>query len=338
MLKHGGNRLTASQDYGIPLADWLDLSTGINPNGWPVPALDPECWQRLPERHDGLEQAAKDYYQAAHLLPVAGSQAAIQVLPQLRPESVVATIEPAYAEHAHAWQQAGHQLSTISTLDIELILPRLDVLVVVNPNNPTGHRFESEVLLRWHRQLSQRGGWLIVDEAFMDSTPEYSLAAYSDRPGLIVLRSLGKFFGLAGARCGFVLAEEELLQRIEDVLGPWTVTGPGRAVARQALADHNWQHITRTLLQVQGQRLYELLAEYSLTPTGGTSLFQWLPHQAAWRIHTALARQGILTRYFNEPGSIRFGLPGTEADWQRLAEALATTMQGELKEFTDETS
>lgn len=151
-----------------------------------------------------------------------------------------------------------------------------------------------------------------------------------------MLRSLGKFFGLAGARCGFVLSEEELLDRVRERLGPWSVTGPSREVARQALADIAWQSATRDQLHEQGERLQTLLSRYELSPLGGTSLFQWLPHDVAWQIHAALARQGILTRYFAAPKSLRFGLPANDAQWQQLQQALALVMQGNLQEPLDE--
>jgi cobalamin biosynthesis protein CobC len=237
MLEHGGRLIQAVARYGIPLVDWLDLSTGINPDGWPVPALPPEVWQRLPEDGDGLEAAARAYYGTDSLLLVAGSQAAIQTLPQLRVSGRVGVIHPGYAEHAHAWRRARHSVLAVSTEQLNDAVPQLDVLVLIHPNNPTGALLPLEQMLDWHVQLASRGGWLMVDEAFIDATPPASLARYSDRPGLIVLRSLGKFFGLAGARVGSVLAERALLDRLAERLGPWTVTGPSRHIATRALAD-----------------------------------------------------------------------------------------------------
>lgn len=326
MLKHGGNLRQAAAQYGIALDEWLDLSTGINPDGWPVPTISPASWQHLPQQHDGLEAAAKHYYQAPHVLPVAGSQAAIQMLPLLRPCATVGMLSPAYAEHEYNWSQQGHTVLTLSPDNIQQHLPELDVLLLVHPNNPSGEVYRVEQLLDWHRQLSQRGGWLIVDEAFMDSTPEQSLAAYTDRPGLIVLRSLGKFFGLAGARCGFVLAASNLLDKLKDQLGPWTVSGPTREVACRALGDTQWHAATRQKLHEQGKRLKQLLNCYSLGPDGGTSLFQWLQHPHALAIHDMLAKQAIWTRYFEHPVSLRFGLPATQRQWQVLQQALHQVM------------
>lgn len=326
MLKHGGNLRQAAEQYGIPLTDWLDLSTGINPEGWPVPPVAAEHWHHLPQDNDGLEAAARQCYQAEHVLPVAGSQAAIQTLPLLRPAGNVGMLSLAYAEHEYNWSRLGHRVRHLRAEDIEASLPDLDVLLLVNPNNPTGEEFSPAQLLEWQQRLQARNGWLVVDEAFMDTTSEQSLSAYAHRPGLIVLRSLGKFYGLAGARCGFVLSERALLERLRELLGPWTLSGPTRQVAAKALTDINWQKQTATKLQAQAERLKQLLSCYSLQANGGTSLFQWLIHSQAGTIRDLLAQQGIWVRYFEQPASLRFGLPGTEQDWQRLDSALQLTM------------
>lgn len=325
MLEHGGRLRAAAQRFGIPRADWLDLSSGLAPEPWPVPAIPLEAWARLPEDDDGLEAIAAACYGAPAALAVAGSQAAIQALPQLRPASRVGVLEPCYAEHAQAWQRAGHCLVRLAAEEIDVQLDQLDALVLANPNNPTGQRFSPAQLLDWHGRLQARGGWLLVDEAFIDCTPEFSLAAHSDRPGLIVLRSFGKFFGLAGIRLGFVLAEAALLEQLRQRLGPWAVSGPARVVGLQALAASSAaaRRQRAEQLQAAGQRLAALLETCGLTPCGGTALFQWLRIPAAAELHEFLARRGILVRLFAEPASLRFGLPADETGWQRLAQALA---------------
>ncbi|MDX5371244.1 MAG: threonine-phosphate decarboxylase CobD [Pseudomonadaceae bacterium] len=323
MLEHGGRLRAAAQRYGIALADWLDLSTGIAPYGWSLPAIPADAWQRLPEPDDGLEAAARDYYGAAALLPLAGSQAAIQSLPGLRRAGArVAVLAPAYAEHGLAWRRAGHLLQELSEGAVERSLERFDVLLVVNPNNPSGRLIERERLLDWHARLAARGGWLLVDEAFMDCTPEHSLAVDSQKPGLIVLRSFGKFFGLAGLRLGFALAEPALLERLAEQLGPWAVSGPARAVATALLADEQGQRRQRERLRADGLRLAVLLSAHGLAPLGGTPLFQLVGHQQAVGLHGYFARRGILLRLFAESRCLRFGLPGDEAGWQRLERAL----------------
>lgn len=323
LLEHGGRLRQAASQYGIPLSDWLDLSTGINPNGWPVPAIPAACWQRLPEDDDELLAAARAYYQNDSLLAVAGSQAAIQSLPLLRPKSRVGLLHPAYAEHAGSWQKAGHQVIRVEESAIDDHLDELEVLILVNPNNPTGRLWSRSQLLSWHEKLSRRGGWLLIDEAFIDSLPDgYSLSALSVRSGLIVLRSVGKFFGLAGIRCGFVITEPDLLARLAELLGPWTISHPGRYVAALALADRDWQSANAASLATQGERLKQLLTGCGWSPSGGYDLFQWVKNEQAYKLHELLARQGILTRLFHEPASVRFGLPKDESAWQRLAQAL----------------
>ncbi len=323
MLEHGGQLRAAAARYGIPLDRWLDLSTGINPHPYPLPHVPLSAWARLPQEHDGLEDAAAACYGTHDLLPVAGSQAAIQALPRSRPRSVVGVLSPGYAEHAHAWRSAGHEVLELADHEIAARVDQLDVLVVMQPNNPTGILFTHEQLHDWHARLAARGGWLIVDEAFIDATPQLSIVPPHMPHGLIALRSLGKFFGLAGARVGFALAHHELLMRLREQLGPWGVTGPARHVAKVVLRDIEWQEATRVRLTSEGERLAQLLREANLTPTGGCALFQWVCSEKAHDLHQALARRGILTRYFDEPRSLRFGLPASEAEWERLRAALS---------------
>ncbi|WP_339487120.1 threonine-phosphate decarboxylase CobD [Pseudomonas sp. EL_65y_Pfl2_R95] len=322
MLEHGGRLRLAALQYGIALPDWLDLSTGVAPYGLTLPDIPAAVWQRLPETEDGLEAAARDYYACGALLPVAGSQAAIQALPRLRRRSIVGMVPLAYAEHAAAWRRYGHKLLTFSEASINRALDRLDVMVLVNPNNPTGRLIEPEQLLAWHARLAERGGWLVVDEAFIDCTPELSLAKYSHLPGLIVLRSFGKFFGMAGARLGFVLAQQRLLQDLAEMLGPWPINGPTRLVATTLLSDFEGQSAQRQRLQNDAQRLQELLVAQGLPALGGCALFQWSATEQASQLFEYLANQGILLRHFEYPQSLRFGLPGDESGWQRLRAGL----------------
>ena len=323
MLEHGGRQREAARRYGIPEGRWLDLSTGINPLGWPVPPLPAEVWRRLPEPDDGLLEAARDYYGAAELLPVAGSQAAIQLLPRLYRPSRVALLAPAYAEHERAWREAGHEVTLLDQSPDDAALDRFDGVVVVNPNNPSGRLIGRERLLAWHQRLAARGGWLVVDEAFMDAAPGESLAGDTPRPGLIVLRSLGKFFGLAGVRVGFVLAERPLLTGLEERLGPWAVSHPARWVAARALSDSAWQAAERARLAAACERLKGGLTDAGLAPSGGCALFHYVTTPRAEAIADRLAREAILVRRFHEPSALRFGLPGGEAEWVRLAEALS---------------
>lgn len=327
MLEHGGNLVAASQQYGIALQNWLDLSTGINPHGYPITEIPPSAWQRLPLESDGLIEAACACYGCRFALPTAGSQAALQVLPQLRAgtrfnlPAKVAMPQLMYQEHAKAWQRYGYEVIRFDSYPDEHILQQADVLLLCNPNNPTSTRFSAADLLRWHAQLGQRGGWLIVDEAFMDTTPEGSIAQHAHLDGLFVLRSLGKFFGLAGARVGFLLSTKAMLLQAQEIIGPWSIAGPSRIAARTVLEDHAWQQQTRRQLRAGSQHLANLLTQHGLQPAGDTALFQFVVTSKAAAWHQHLARQGIWVRHFPDVPALRFGLP-SEDGWHRLGTAL----------------
>lgn len=332
MLEHGGNLNDAIARFGRPRREWLDLSTGINPQPYPVPPLPEDAWHRLPEPNPELARAACEYYCAPQMLPVAGSQAAIQALPRLRAAGKVIVAAPAYAEHAHSWAVAGHTVRELSYDRLQAELGQCEVMVVCNPNNPTGERIAPELLVSWAEQLAARGGWLIVDEAFGDTTPDTSVACWADRPGLIVLRSTGKFFGLAGLRLGFVAAQPALLQSLANALGPWAVSGPAQQIGLAALSDRAWQEQMRSHLLRAGERLHQLLARYEIRGQG-CALYQWWPEPQAPAFHAHMAEQGIWVRLFARGATgIRLGLPLHEADWQRLEEGLHTwTIQGKKR-------
>ena len=200
-----------------------------------------------------------------------------------------------------------------------------DVVMLGNPNNPTGERLATAALHDLARLLEQRGGWLVIDEAFGDAEPDGAVAALAGTtlPRLVVLRSLGKFFGLAGARVGFVCAAAALQARLAKAIGPWAVSNPSRHVAAQALADDPWQAQQRQRLRRAGEELRTLLARHDLA-SSGSDLFRYVVTADATRWHSHLARHGILVRLFPEPSALRFGLPGEDRDWTRLATALET--------------
>jgi cobalamin biosynthetic protein CobC len=196
------------------------------------------------------------------------------------------------------------------------------VVVVVNPNNPTGATIAPGVLLDWAARLHARGGWLVVDEAFGDTAPALSVAAHAAQPGLIVLRSIGKFFGLAGLRLGFVAAHERMLTDLADLLGPWAVSGPAQEIALQALRDTGWQHDAQARLGLSGQRMSHLLLAHGIAATG-SPLFHWWPEVRPEAFHEHMAARGIWCRLFLDAArGIRVGLPASEAQWRRLEQAL----------------
>ena len=202
----------------------------------------------------------------------------------------------------------------------------VDALVIGNPNNPDGKRFPRRQLLEMARQLNARRGWLVVDEAFADADGNgESLADIAGGPAaanIVVLRSLGKFFGLAGARVGFVIAHDSILVSLAEAVGPWALAHPSRLAAVAALADREWQEAQGTRVRHDGVRLHELLVASGLGDSSGTALFRYLVIDDALELYETFARQGILLRYFSDPVAVRFGLPANEVQWQRLVVAL----------------
>lgn len=324
---HGGRLREMAQRTGIPASEWLDLSTGINPNPWPVPPIPEALWHRLPEDDDELPDIARRWAGApsvAGCVPVAGSQAAIQALPYLRGRSRVGVPMPGYREHAYRWHLAGHDVVPLAANDIDEALSTLDVLVVIQPNNPTGMVWPVATLLRWHQVLAARGGWLVVDEAFIDPLDSaVSMAPFTGCEGLVVLRSLGKFFGLAGVRAGLLYGSRALCMKFSEWQGPWAVSGAGQAIMKAALSDTPWQNAMRDRLREQVARLRAGLNERGLSVQGETLLSCYCPHVDAREIADQLVRQSVLVRFLEDDGitSLRFGLPA-EHQWQRLFPAL----------------
>lgn len=321
---HGGDLGLAEARFGKPAQGWLDLSTGISPFAYPVPELPQELWQRLPNAADdlALREAAAAAYRvddADFLAAAPGSQSLLQILPRLRPFSQVAVIGPTYGEYSRCWSIAGHHVLPMETLDRTL---DADVVVLCNPNNPDGRRHDPARLLELADGMAARGGLLVVDEAFADPVPEASLAPHV-RPGLVVLRSLGKFFGLAGLRLGFAIAEPQLARLLRQALGPWAVGGAVAEIGRAALSDSAWIEAARKRLSQESSALNSLLGRANLSTVGGTSLFTLVNAPRAWALFEYLGQQGILARPFSTaPRWLRFGLPPDDEGRQRLAAAL----------------
>ncbi|MDP6388428.1 MAG: threonine-phosphate decarboxylase CobD [Alphaproteobacteria bacterium] len=322
---HGGDLASAEARFGRPAGQWLDLSTGINPNPYPITDFAPEALARLPQEpaETGLLGAASAYFQLASnaaITAAPGTQAIIQWLPTLRTKARVGILGPTYAEHEFCWRAAGHSVDTLSALPEP---SDLDVCIAVNPNSPDGRRHDPAALLSLAQGLSANGGWLIVDEAFVDPHPELSLAGAAGQKGLIVLRSFGKFFGLAGLRLGFALGDAGIVEPLRRAIGPWAISGPAMEIGARAIMDAAWIDATRKNLRSAAARLNGLLAQHGLNVVGGTDLFRLVEHSNSKDLFRKLAEQGILTRSFDyREDWLRFGLPGNDADFERLHAAL----------------
>ncbi|MBN2751568.1 MAG: threonine-phosphate decarboxylase [Rhodospirillaceae bacterium] len=326
---HGGDLAAAVVRYGVPRDAWLDLSTGINPNPYPVCDIPAEIWGALPDaaQSDALIAAARLGYgvaDAAAVVAAPGTQALIQWLPRLLCATDVAVVSPTYGEHAASWKTAG---ATVREVDGIEAGDDAEVLVVVNPNNPDGRAYEPLDLLRRAERRGREGRWIVVDEAFCDVMPDNSLASCSGVEGLLVLRSFGKFFGLAGARLGFALCPPAFGIRLSEAMGPWAVSGPAAVVGARALADAAWIAEARRSLMAMTARMDNLLMDAGMTIIGGTDLFRLTHFERTLPLYHALARHGVLTRAFAaRPSWLRFGLPADTAAFDRFEHALRAAM------------
>jgi len=320
MLEHGGNLDVALQRFGGRLDDWIDLSTGINRQPYPLPPLSPRHWGALPSRSEigSLHEAARQAYGArAPIIALAGAQAAIQLLPLLSPPGRARILAPGYNEYGAVLRAAGWDVAEVADLKA---LAGADLGIVVNPNNPDGRRHDPGDLLA----LCSRVGRLVVDESFADATPELSLAAQAERPGLLILRSFGKFYGLAGLRLGFVLGSAADVAALAALAGPWPVSGVAIAIGRRALLDRDWAAQTSARLLRDALRLDAIIQSQGWTLSGGTALFRLYDTGDAAAAQARLAAAHIWSRIFTaQAGWLRLGLPGDETEWERLVAALA---------------
>ena len=320
---HGGNINAARLRFPRAPEPWLDLSTGINPHAYPFAATEMQQLTRLPDAADvvALQGAAAQAYGVADPACVAafpGTQMLISLLPYVlaHPGADVAVLSPTYGEHEAAWRLAGHDVRPVASLEA---LAGVAIGVVCNPNNPDGRRHDPAVL----RALAQRMRLLIVDEAFVDLEPPGLSLAGEIGPSLLILRSFGKTYGLAGVRLGFALTEPARAARLRAAIGPWAISGPALAAGLQALPDAGWRGLMIERLDAETARLDALAQSAGLAVLGGTRLFRLYHTAHAACVYQRLGEAGVLVRRFaGQPEHLRFGLPASESEWARLEHAL----------------
>lgn len=301
---HGGGLDAAMAEYGGTRADWLDLSTGINPVPYPLPDLAPHAWNALPDQaaQAKLIQRARAFWNvpdAAAVLPIPGASAAIAQLPRLGKAGQVSIPGPTYNEHGAAFRAAGWALVDDAS----------DAIVAVHPNNPDGMVWQADQITA---DLS------IIDESFCDVMPEASLIRLSARPGTIVLKSFGKFWGLAGLRLGFAIGDPAIIADLAEALGPWPVSGPALSIGAEALADPMWADETCARLTKDAQRLDDLLIAQGAIVKGGTSLFRLYQVEDAAAAQAHLAQSHIWSRIFPYATDwLRLGLPPPDR-WDQI--------------------
>ena len=311
--------------YGGDRADWLDLSTGINPWAWPWPAPRPvvaaAAWTALPDRQAEADlcaaaRAAYDMPADIDIVAAPGTQALIQWLPRLAAPGDVAILAPTYGEHEASWASAGRRV--VPCRRPEDLPAAARHVVLVSPNNPDGRVVSDDVLADIARRVAAREGWFVVDAAFAEAGVEPAVL-----PGAIVLRSFGKFYGLAGLRLGFALAPAVVADALRGALGPWSVAGPAMELGTAALRDRSWMRAMRQKLDDEAARLDGVLAAGGCVPAGGTALFRLVRHREAAALQAHLASRQIWCRRFADaPDLLRFGLLPSAAAAARLRAAL----------------
>ncbi len=306
---HGGGLDAAIARFGGLRADWLDLSTGINPAPYPVPRLTSDDWTALPDHaaQDRLDRAAHRFWQVpegADVLAAPGASALIARIPALAAPGRVRITAPTYNEHAAGFAAQGWTVVADGAAEAR---------VLVHPNNPDGRLWAAE---------DADATLTVIDESFCDICPDQSLVRLAARPGVVVLKSFGKFWGLAGLRLGFAIATPETLARLSEMLGPWPVSGPALRIGTRALQDAEWAETTRARLARDAARLDALMTGRGAVFEGGTDLFRLyhVDDAAAWQ--ERLARHHVWSRVFPYSGHfLRLGLP-PNAGWDRLEAAL----------------
>ena len=330
---HGGdikNAMALAREFGFEagnLYSWMDLSTGINPRPYPIPQLDPSLWHTLPnqELHEKLIDAVVKYYHAPssdHLLAASGSALLIQLLPTLFAGETVSIVSPTYGDHAEAWARASRDCTLIEKADDH----SEGLLVLTNPNNPDGRKYTADELHGLAETQTRAGSWLIVDEAFADLFPgEKPTTDLVEKFNVIILKSIGKFFGLAGARLGFMIAPHAKINAMKKQLGSWPVSGPALEIGFQALSDVAWQNETRGFLKAQTEAVLEIFKQAHLPVVGDTDLFTLVDQSKKPNLFKELLRAKIYVRSFGYNADwLRIGLPANDEELARLKLAVTS--------------
>lgn len=328
---HGGRLGAARAAYPQAPQPWIDLSTGINPKSYPAPRARGVTLNRLPDsgelsQLESVAAAAFGVDDPQRVVASGGTEPALRLLPYVLRQKAAIVAGPTYASHADGWDKAGVPSRVVPDAELESSIADQTALIIVNPNNPDGRLVGLDRLRQLHDAVASRGGVLVVDEAFAEVTPQASvadIAGTSVAEHLVVLRSFGKFYGLAGLRLGFVVGSPVVAARVRGAIGDWPVSVDALAAGLAAYADRQWTERMRAQLAVAARRLDGLLNRYRFEVVGGTSLYRLVRAGDAPARFERLAAAGILTRPFQHDATLlRFGLPGTPEAWRRLEEAL----------------
>ncbi len=350
--KHGGNLGDAIGQYNIAREQWLDLSTGVSPWAWPIPKLAEHVWTDLPPSTNELLISASNYYRCEreHIIASPGSQLIARLIPQQIETSNVAIPVLGYQEHRHSWELAGHTIhfyQSTSELNTLIDSKKVEHAVVINPNNPTGELITAVNIDRIAKKLS---GLLIVDEAFMDiheynqiqtnesnesdTTPDSTIESAIAHPhdNQIVLRSVGKFFGLAGLRVGFAVGKHPIIKTLEAILEPWSLNHASQLIATKMLNDTVWQQSQALKIKSESKHFENIIRGFSHITlnnfhisNGGLFITLFANKKSLQQTHRLLAEYGIWTRLHNpddQQAWLRFSLTQQPMKCQAVLEKI----------------
>ena len=315
--EHGGDIDNAIQKYGGNKDSWIDLSTGINPHHYPYKLINISELKNLPCENDinKLNKVAKKYFKTfACVTAVSGAQAGINILPFLFPNKTVSILSPTYNEYQNVFSKS---LTKINNVEKLIQLKNSQVAIICNPNNPDGKLYCNEDLL----EISKNVGYLIIDESYMDQYPGKSLSQkLDDQTNIIIIRSFGKFFGLAGIRLGFLISNKEINKKIEFLIGKWPISNIAINIANKALIDDVWIMNTISFLEEGSNFLDCLASKVSWKIVGGTNLYRLYETPNADHTQNKLANLKIWSRRFEYSKKwIRLGIP-RKKDFKKVSE------------------
>jgi len=320
---HGGDIWGWSRHLHMPVDDILDLSASLNPLG-PPPGLDQAVAQAMsgvchyPDRLAyAFRQALADTMKvsASCLLPGNGSTALIRMIARALDLKNIVLLAPAFGEMARSMAIAGRHFHYLLTREQDGFVPtphdleklwEMDPSAVVfsNPTTPAGTLIPREILDHIIQQAIRHRTWVVVDEAFIDFADEdarsWACEAIKKHKRLLVLRSLTKFYCIAGLRLGYALADADTLSDFAPLGQPWSVNTLAQAAGVFCLGQDDYALKTRESINRWREQQATSLRELGLNPmpSAANYLLCRLPGDGptAAQVAASTAQQGVLVR------------------------------------------
>lgn len=271
---HGGDIWGASKRAGLSPEKILDFSSSLNPFGLPKKAAsaikdglryaspypDPASFS--------LRQALSVFHSIdpGQIVPGNGSTELIYALPRVLRLKRALIAEPAFSEYRRSLELAGCRTESLVLreedgfgFDLDRFSRKIKkgygAVFVANPANPTGALLEKDTIIEAARLCKKAGAWLVVDEAFIDFREEGSVKSFAGKEkNLIVLRSMTKFYSMAGLRLGFLITGKGAAERFRKSMLPWSVNTLAACAAMGALKDS--AYIRKTLGWLGPERVF----------------------------------------------------------------------------------